>query len=271
MRIRVEHATVYSYEQPARYTVQELRATPAVTRCQNVLDWQIDAPGIEKAPSWFDAFGNLTHLVTQTGDHDSLTIRLSGTVETFNGDGILGMLPNSPTPRIFVRETPLTAPDRAIIALAAGFEGKHRDQIALYHALMAAIRERMTFDTGHTDAATSAAEALKAGHGVCQDFAHIFLAICRRLNLPARYVTGYLVMREGEADGEAHHAWVEAEVAGLGWVGFDPANGVCPDEHYVRLACGLDAASAAPIRGVRRGPGADSLSVHVCVHEQTQQ
>lgn len=133
---------------------------------------------------------------------------------------------------------------------------------------MGAIAERVKFDTGRTDSMTTAATALKAGHGVCQDFAHIFLSVCRRLDLPARYVTGYLMTDESEA--QAHHAWVEAEVAGLGWVGFDPANSVCPDERYVRLACGLDADSAAPVRGVRRGAGPDLLEVRVTlqVHQQ---
>lgn len=271
MRIRIEHSTRYTYEQPARYTVQELRLTPADTRSQKVLDWKVDAPGIDNAPSWHDAFGNLTHLISQNGDHGDLAISVCGTVETQSGEGIIGMLPHSPPPRIFVRKTPLTTPDKAISALAASLEGKHRDQIALYHALMGVIAERMKFDAGHTDVTTSASQALKAGHGVCQDFAHLFLAVSRCLDLPARYVTGYLVMKEGEVEADAHHAWVEAEVAGLGWVGFDPANGICPDEHYVRLACGLDATSAAPIRGIRRGAGADSLAVKVRVHEQLQQ
>jgi transglutaminase-like putative cysteine protease len=189
-------------------------------------------------------------------------------VETVNADGIIGQLSGMAPAGVFARTTPLTEADRAIDTLAASFRGKFRDQIALYHALMAAIAERMKFDTGHTDAATTAAAALKAGHGVCQDFAHVFLAVCRCLDLPGRYVTGYLVMKEGEVEADAHHAWVEAEVAGLGWVGFDPTNGICPDEHYVRLACGLDAASAAPIRGIRRGAGLDSLAVNVTVEVQ---
>lgn len=271
MQIRIEHATAYSYDEPVRYAVQELRLTPVDTRGQKIIDWRIEAPGIERAGSWIDGFGNRVHLISQNGDHGDLLIRASGLVETANCDGIVGHLPNMPPAGVFTRVTALTEADRAIEALAAGFRSRHRDQIALYHALMAAIRERMKFDTGHTDATTTAAAALKAGHGVCQDFAHIFLAICRRLGLPARYVTGYLVANEGEAEVEANHAWVEAEVAGLGWVGFDPANGICPDEHYVRLACGLDATTAAPVRGIRRGAGPDRLEVRVKLQVPSEQ
>ena len=93
---------------------------------------------------------------------------------------------------------------------------------------------------------TSAAEALKAGRGVCQDHAHVFISAARLMGVPARYVNGYFVTG-GESASEAQHAWAEACIDGLGWLGFDPANQVCPTERYVRLACGLDAASAAPI------------------------
>jgi transglutaminase-like putative cysteine protease len=271
MQIRIEHSTVYTYEEPVRYAVQELRLTPLDTRCQKVVEWRIDAPGIESAGTWDDAYGNRVHLTNQTGERSELAIRVTGLVETVNADGIVGQLPNEPPPGIFARATPLTEPDRAVDALASTIRGKYRDQIALYHALMGAIGERLEFDPGHTDSTTTAAAALKAGHGVCQDFAHVFLAVCRRLDQPARYVTGYLAMKDGGLDSQAHHAWVEAEVAGLGWVGFDPANSICPDENYVRLACGLDASSAAPIRGIRRGVGRDSIEVRVSLQVQFQQ
>ncbi|MCB1450046.1 MAG: transglutaminase family protein [Nitratireductor sp.] len=271
MRIRIKHTTSYHYEQSARYGVQELRLTPAEIASQHIIDWKIDCPGIEGAASYFDSFGNRVHLVNQEFDADELVIRVSGTIETRSADGVVGTLPHEPVPRLFLRQTDLTRPDKAITALARQHEGRHRDQIALYHALMESIRERMNFDTRSTDSSTRATEALAQGHGVCQDFAHIFISACRLLEQPARYVTGYLVMQEGEAEAEAHHAWVEADVAGLGWVGFDPVNGISPDIHYVRLGCGFDAASAAPIRGVRRGAGGDRLTVRVAVHSDTQQ
>ena len=133
------------------------------------------------------------------------------------------------------------------------------------HRLLGAVYGYMRFDAGHTDTATSAAEAFVLKHGVCQDLAHIFIACSRALNLPARYVSGHLARSEGEIDQEAAHAWAEAYIEDLGWVGFDPANGVCPTESYVRVAVGLDYLGAAPVRGSRYGGGGEHMDVKLRV------
>ena len=115
--------------------------------------------------------------------------------------------------------------------------------------------KRVAYEVGVTNTHTTAADALKDGRGVCQDHAHVFISAARSLGIPARYVSGYLLAGTGDEPSDANHAWAEAWLDGLGWVGFDPANGVCPTDRYVRLASGLDAAFAAPIRGTRRGGG----------------
>ena len=96
------------------------------------------------------------------------------------------------------------------------------------------------------------------------------VAAARHLGVPARYVTGYLHLDDDDA-AVANHAWAEAHVPSLGWVGFDPANNICPTERYVRLACGLDALSASPVTGTRRGGGAERLSVDVLVRQMQRQ
>jgi len=106
----------------------------------------------------------------------------------------------------------------------------------------------MTFDARATHVATPAAQTFARGQGVCQDFAHIFVACARTLNIPARYVSGYLKRAEGEAQA-AGHAWAEGFVEGLGWVGFDATHKMSPDDAYVRVAAALDYLGAAPIRG----------------------
>ena len=112
---------------------------------------------------------------------------------------------------------------------------------------------------------------MKDGRGVCQDHAHVFISAARSLGIPARYVSGYLLAGTGGEPSDANHAWAEAWLDDLGWVGFDPANGVCPTDCYVRLASGLDAAFAAPIRGTRRGGGNQELDVIVEVQQQISQ
>jgi transglutaminase-like putative cysteine protease len=138
--------------------------------------------------------------------------------------------------------------------------------------MMGAIRDRVDYRVGATSAATTASEALTAGEGVCQDHAHIFIAACRAADVPARYVTGYLLMSDAAPEThDAHHAWAEAWVEGLGWIGFDVANRICPTDHYVRMATALDAYYAAPVRGTRRGGEAERLEVAVLVQQASAQ
>jgi transglutaminase-like putative cysteine protease len=116
-----------------------------------------------------------------------------------------------------------------------------------------------------TSSASSAADAFAARHGVCQDFAHVYAAAARSLGIPARFVSGYLFKGPGEVSQEAGHAWAEAHVEGLGWLGFDPANGMCITDHHVRVAVGPDYLGAAPVRGIRTGGDGESLAVKVTV------
>ena len=129
------------------------------------------------------------------------------------------------------------------------------------HALCGAVRDAVDYMTGSTDSSTPAAQALKRGSGVCQDHAHILISAARALGVPARYVVGYLLAEDVVLT--ETHAWAEVYVPELGWVGFDPANRVCPTERYVRLACGLDSGDAAPVRGAMSGRGAESLVASV--------
>jgi transglutaminase-like putative cysteine protease len=119
----------------------------------------------------------------------------------------------------------------------------------------------VAFDTKPTEVTTTAAEAFSLRRGVCQDLTHIFIAAARCLGIPARYVSGYLYRVDGVVDQEAGHAWAEANVPGLGWVGFDAANGISIGEGHVRVAIGLDYLGAAPVRGTRQGGGSEDLDV----------
>jgi transglutaminase-like putative cysteine protease len=109
---------------------------------------------------------------------------------------------------------------------------------------------------------------MAAGLGVCQDHAQIFIAAARAMEVPARYVSGYLLMDDRIAQ-EATHAWAEAWVPGLGWVGFDVSNGISPDPRYVRVATGRDYRDAAPITGISFGPVTEHLIVDLAVEQQT--
>jgi transglutaminase-like putative cysteine protease len=128
------------------------------------------------------------------------------------------------------------------------------------------VRDRIDYLPETTTAETTAAEAFEARRGVCQDHAHVLAAAARAVGLPARYVSGYLCPLGEEA--AASHAWAELYIEDLGWVGFDAANRQCPDERYVRVACGRDYRDAAPVRGVRQGGIAETLEVDVSIGER---
>lgn len=262
MLIHIRHTTTYHYPAPVSHAVLALRLTPPEGPGQRVQDWRIEAPGAHTPCTYTDAFGNVVHLATTPGAHEALTITASGTVETADTGGIAGHTGEAVKPEIFLRPTQATAPDAAITALALAARAETR--LASMHALMALVHAAIAYTPNSTHSRTTAAEALAAGQGVCQDHAHVMLAAARSLGIPARYVTGYLLLHDAAA-APAHHAWVEAEVETLGWVGFDAANNLCPTERYVRLATGQDAAAAAPIRGIHRGNAASRLTVEVTV------
>src|SRR5690606_10615457 len=159
-------------------------------------------------------------------------------------------------------------PSPGIVALAEATAGEGA-ALERLHRLANAVRDKVDYVSDTTHAETSAAEAFAAGTGVCQDHAQVLIAAARHLGFPARYVSGYLCPME-EGFPAASHAWAELFVDGLGWVGFDPANRVSPDEHYVRVACGRDYRDAAPVRGLRRGGGDETLEVDVRITQSAQ-
>jgi transglutaminase-like putative cysteine protease len=129
------------------------------------------------------------------------------------------------------------------------------------------VRDAIVYTPGSTDTGTTAEQAITQAKGVCQDHAHSFCAAARLMGLPARYVSGYLLM-DDRAQQDATHGWAEAHIDGLGWVGFDVSNGICPDERYVRVATGLDYREAAPVTGMHFGGGGEVMLVSLQVQQQ---
>ncbi|HTT78513.1 MAG TPA: transglutaminase family protein [Stellaceae bacterium] len=265
MQLRVFHRTGYRYSAPISYAIQTLRLTPAPYDGLAVLRWQVSADGDDRAlPSLVDGLGNILHCLTTDRPHREAVVTAEGIVETRRADGVVTGAPEPVPPLYFLRTTALTVADAAIVHLAheAAAGG---DLAARLHGLMRGVHESVVYRPGHTDTQTTAAAALERGLGVCQDHAHVFIAAARALGIPARYVSGYLWSGDDAAAHDASHAWAEAFVEGLGWVGFDAANGLCPDETYVRVAVGLDYRATAPVQGVRCGRANEEMQVKVQV------
>lgn len=269
MRIHISHSTFYKYDIHVPYTAQLIRLHPRSHAGQQVLSWRVTSESGRPLPSTFDGYGNVLHMLTRDHLHDTAAIIAAGEIETVNTSGIVMGAVETLPPKYFLRQTDYTRPDAAITSIARESGGVF-DAIEHLHGLMLRIRWRVAYEAGATGSGTAASEALSQGRGVCQDHTHIFLSAARVLGYPARYVSGYLSDREHPQEGAAGHAWAEAMVEGLGWVGFDAANGICPDENYVRVAIGLDCLEAAPIRGVRRGEGDEEMRVSVDIRQAHQ-
>lgn len=268
MRLKIQHTTSYTYEGPASYAIQVLRLTPRDHRGQYVCDWRIEVNADCKLDAMQDPFGNLTHSFSVDGPIEDLTISAIGEIETGDTDGIVAGTRERLPRALYLRETALTGPDPAIRRFAHEVASAGpADTLSLAHRLNAAVHETMRFDAGVTQTSTSAAEAFAHRNGVCQDLAHVFIAACRHLGVPARYVGGYMFRADGENDQKAGHAWAEAFIESIGWVGFDPVHARCPTDAYVRIACGLDFLAASPIRGTRYGGTGEEMTVSVAIED----
>jgi transglutaminase-like putative cysteine protease len=267
MRLKISHVTEYHYDEPSQFSLQRLRLTPPSAFGQNVLNWSLHVEGAKPEVEYDDQFGNHVNLVSLQGEQQVTRIVAEGEVETEDRHGVTGPHTGFCPLWLFLRDTPRTKPGRLIRELIRTVNGDN--ELALMHALMGAIHEAVDYKPGTSNTDTTAEQAMEKKSGVCQDHAHIFVSAARALQVPTRYVSGYLMM-EGKAEQAATHAWGEAHIPGLGWVGFDPANDICPDDRYVRVASGLCYRDAAPVSGMRIGTPGEKLSVMVKVEDQGQ-
>jgi len=272
MRIRILHTTSYCYDAPPKGVTQMLRLTPRNHDGQYVVRWRIELSEDCRLHQREDAFGNITHSFTAEGLFNELSIAVEGEVDVHDTNSVVrGAIERFP-PSLFLRETALTQPDAAIIDFAQSVRaGAGSETLPLLHRLTVATNREITFDTDPTHSATTAAEAFTLRRGVCQDLTHIFIAAARQLGIPARYVGGHFYRADGVTAQDAGHAWAETYVEHLGWVGFDPANGIGTTEAHVRVAVGLDYLGAAPVRGVRYGGNGETLRVAVHVDQADRQ
>ena len=267
MRLRIFHTTTYRYEPPATGVIQILRLTPGSHDGQYVAEWQIDVSTDSRLDMHEDAFGNVTHVMTH-GAIEDLTITVSGLIETHDTGGVLRGTDERFPPTLFLRQTSLTSVNPPMQNFARELRAEsEEDTLGFLHTLMTQVSEHMTFDEDPTTSSTSAVEAFGLKRGVCQDYAHIFIACARSGGVPARFVSGHFLRSDGTVNQPAGHAWAEAYVPDLGWVGFDPANCICTTEAHARVAIGLDYLGAAPVRGTRYGGGNETLTVSVKVDQ----
>lgn len=267
MILTVTHTTRYAFAGKVSHGLQRLRFKPKSTHGQEVLEWKMHLVGAHREAEYDDHHHNHTDLVSIEPGAPEVVITCSGTVRTVDNNGVTGPHTGHMPLWCFLRPTPLTRAGNRVRQLLSSVDADRADIVGYLHALSRLVAAQVDYVPGSTDAETTAEQALAAGRGVCQDHAHIFISAGRLLDIPMRYVGGYLKI-DGQVEQEAGHGWAEAHVPGLGWVGFDVSNGISPDERYIRVATGCDYGEAAPVTGIAVGAGETRLDVHLSVDEK---
>jgi transglutaminase-like putative cysteine protease len=249
MKYSITHQFAYAYDSPVRLSTQYLRLTPRDTTRQKVLGWKLNTPGAALRTT--DGYGNVLHVLTIDKPVSGIAIQAQGSVETAPVVDEPSDFTGAPlSPLLFLRPTSLTRADEALGAFAEKFRGKI-GELAGLRELAAAIHRRN-------------------GGGSAADAAHTFIACCRHLGVPARYVSGYLYSMNQASQDVAMHAWAEAWV-GDRWRSFDIAHDGAVGEAHIKIAIGADYLDACPVRGVRVGGGVETLTAQAQVMAQPQQ
>lgn len=260
MRIRIQHKVSFIYENPSGAVMQVLRLTPRNHEGQRVRNWRLDLDNDVQLQNGEDAFGNVVQTLSFVRPLDDLSIMIAGDVETQETHGVVAGTPERFPTGLYLRETPLTQPDAPLRMFARGHCGDG-DTLDKLHKLMTAVSEKLECDADAE--ARPAAKVLTAKRGTKEDLTHVFIAGARSLDIPARFVSGYMIGLDGDGASGARHVWAEAFVPDLGWLGFDPATGVSPSETYIRVAVALDSLGAAPIRSTQQSTSHERLDVQV--------
>lgn len=267
MRLAIRHTTRYDFSRPVAHGLHRLRLKPKPTHGQQVREWDMELSGARAEAEYDDHHQNRTTLVSVEPQTTAMTVTCSGVVDTADGAGIVGPHVGNMPLWVFIGQTELTAPGAKLRALVSGLSGDRAKPLDMLHELSSAVLGAVHYELGRTEIATTAEEVLAIGGGVCQDHAHVFIGGARLLGIPARYVSGYLLI-DGRVEQDAGHAWVEAHIDGIGWIGFDVSNQISPDERYVRVATGGDYRDAAPVTGLLVGAGETALKVSLAVEQQ---
>jgi transglutaminase-like putative cysteine protease len=268
MRLSIRHETFHHFAPAAKSVIQSLRLTPRNHEGQHVVHWRIDTDVECRLKASQDAFGNVVHGFTSYGPHEAVAVTAVGEVDTFDTRGVVNGAVERFPPELYLRPTAMTSASagREALAEASPAVAKERGALDRLHALLRALSRAPSASARERQESGSQSQAQDGEETGAEASAHLFIACARALEIPARYVAGYRLDETG-APPDAMHGWAEGFVAGLGWVGFDPSDGMCPDERYVRVAIGLDSLGACAIRSAHAGGGEPVIKVRLAVTE----
>jgi transglutaminase-like putative cysteine protease len=265
MRLAIRHEIAWTWDTPPRSVIEHLRIEPRNHEGQHIISWRMDVEPDGRRRMGEDAFSNAFDSLTVEGPLTKLTVRADGEVETFDTTGIIGHSIERFPPDLFLRDSRLIAADAALRDFADGAVGKETVPLVRSHALMDALHERIGHVVCRADEFAGAAETFATGHGHARDIAHVFIACAHHLGIPARIAVGHL-FTDDAGEHSCVHGWAEACLPGLGWVGFDPVIGRCPEGAHIRVAIGIDAIDVLPVRGAHHGGAREKVTHRIAVH-----
>jgi transglutaminase-like putative cysteine protease len=277
VHLKVAHLTEYRYPEPAWDSFNEVRLFPADDHCQSLLSFALELSPDATVRSHDDYYGNRVHQFHIPEAHRKLVIQSRSSVVTYHRPAPIPVSADS-LPELRPRFFEFLAPTRRVpldrdwaATMGAPMLSPDGDLVDYLSSLTRHLHGFFTYRQEVTKIDTPIEDFVRSGVGVCQDYTHAMLAVCRMLGIPSRYASGYLETAPGRNLGsDASHAWVEAYLPGSGWVGFDPTNGTIVGQTYVKVGHGRDYDDVPPVKGLRRGGGTESLRVAVSVLREAE-
>lgn len=278
MKLQIFHRTHYKYEASVRDSFNEARLQPTSSGTQTCQNFILKVLPSSRLSHYRDFYLNYVHVFEIPQPHTELSVEATSVVTTANEPLLAADATPAPLAEIgaaarlercydFLQSSTYVDVTPELWRLAIDATEGQTDTWQAAQAIMRFIHREFRYQTASTNAHTHMRDVLQSRTGVCQDFAHVMIGLCRALKIPARYVSGYLY--NGPADqlkgAQASHAWVEAYIPGPGWCGLDPTNNCLTAGHHVKIATGRDYADVSPIKGTYRGLGKRVLSVEVLV------
>ena len=250
--------------------IQNLRLTPRGFDSQYVARWRVSVDVDGSLRQSEDSLGNLVHSINYPRPVDRVVVSARGEVDVSDAVGVVkGGVETLPV-SMFLRASSLAQSNGALRDFAATATAGVTDPLARLHLLMGALHKQMAYEFDPATPRRPAAEAFALGKGGAADFAHAFIACAHGFEIPARFVSGYLIPEDAEPL-QGMFAWAEAYTPGLGWIGFDAVHDLCPNANYVRVAVGFDALGAAPFRLSHAGYGEETVSTAIQIEQARAQ
>jgi transglutaminase-like putative cysteine protease len=277
MKLHVLHRTHYAYRAPVRDSLNEIRLQPVETDNQKVEGFSLKITPFTQPRHQLDFYHNHVHRFDILAPHNLLEVEASSVIFTAEpadpAEGVqvplasMGKCLEQAGCYDFLQPSMYVSLDADAVAIATQVTDGCTDTWSAVLAIKRFIHDEFSYQPAVTNVHTKMSEALRLRQGVCQDFTHVMIGLCRALKIPARYVSGYLY--NGPADqlkgAQASHAWLEVFIPGHGWIGIDPTNRLRTGERHVKIATGRDYSDVSPMRGTYRGTGDRTLRVEVLV------